>query len=547
MLEPAYSYEALMRDFAWEVPVHFNIAGAVADRWAEREPERVCLEYFEPDGDHASMTYGTLAAKASAFAGSLNAAGVGRGDRVAILLPQGFEAVIAHVAIYKLGAIAVPLALLFGPDAIEYRLVLSGARAIVVDGTGLEKLAGIRHRLRALKLIVATGAAASDGAADFDDMVAGGPQEFETAGTTPQTPALMIFTSGTTGPPKGALHGHGVLPGHLPGIQFVHDFMPRQGDRMWTPADWAWAGGLLNALLPALSLGVPVVASRAQKFDGETAFRILSEMKVRNAFIPPTALRLMAAVDQPRQRFSFDLRSVSSAGEPLGREAYEWARRELGVPVNELYGQTECNAVVASNVRLGVGRPPAIGKVVPGHDVALIDTAGARVPAGQAGEIAIRWPDPVMFLGYWEDEPATREKFRGDWMLTGDQAVEDDEGYITFFGRDDDIITSSGFRIGPGEIEDCLAGHPAVALAAVVGKPDAVRTQIVKAYVVVKPGVTPDDALAADIARWVRERLSAHEYPREVAFVDSLPMTTTGKVVRRELRRRAAGEQAGKD
>ena len=386
----------------------------------------------------------------------------------------------------------------------------------------------------------------TDGVVAFGDMVADGRGGFETVETAPETPALMIFTSGTTGSPKGALHGHAVLPGHLPGIQFAHDFLPQAGDRMWTPADWAWAGGLLNALLPALALGVPVVASKAQKFDGETAFRILSEMKVRNAFIPPTALRLMARVERPRQRFDFDLRSVSSAGEPLGLEAWEWARRELGVTVNELYGQTECNAVIASSGAVGVSRPPAIGRAVPGHRVAVIGTDGARVPVGQAGEIAIRRPDPVMFLGYWQNDQATDEKFRGEWMLTGDQAVEDADGYITFFGRDDDIITSSGFRIGPGEVEDCIVGHPAVALAAVVGKPDPVRTQIVKAYVVVKRGVTADRALAEDIGDWVRARLSAHEYPREVAFVEDLPMTTTGKIVRRELRRRAAEEAAGK-
>ena len=545
MLHRADSYDALVADFRWQGLSGFhNIADIVADRWAEREPDRVCLEYFHPDGHHCRWSYGELRAAANRLASGLQAAGISRGERLAILLPQSFETVVAHVAAYKIGAIAVPLALLFGPEALEYRLRHSGARAIVVDGAGLEKLAAVRENLPELRLVIVAGdAKAAAGVRDslsLESLLAAGSDTFQTARTTASTPALMIFTSGTTGPPKGALHGHGVLAGHLPGIQFAHEFMPRPGDRMWTPADWAWAGGLLNALLPALALGVPVVASRAQKFDGHTAFRILSGMQVRNAFIPPTALRLMKAVEAPARRYDFRLRSVSSAGEPLGRDTFEWARRELGVSVNELYGQTECNAVIASCAALGVSRPPAIGKPVPGHRVAVLDRFGSPAPVGEAGEIAIERPDPVMFLGYWEDEAATTARFSGDWLLTGDQAVVDEDGYIGFVGREDDIITSSGFRIGPGEIEDCIAAHPSVAMVAVVGRPDPVRTEIVKAFVVLRDGVEASDELAREIAGQVRSRLSAHEYPREVEFVADLPMTTTGKIVRRELRARTS-------
>ncbi|TPW26060.1 AMP-binding protein [Pararhizobium mangrovi] len=541
MLEPAESYEAMMRDFVWRIPERYNIAYEVCDRWALREPERTCLHYFEPDGRHRSMRYGTLARRSSAFARSLAAKGITKGDRVALLLPQSFETVVAHVAIYRLGAIAVPLALLFGPDALDYRLLVSGARAVVTNAMGLEKLAEIADRRAALSCCVSIDGADRH-AFGFETMCDADDTLLEPVATTAATPALMIFTSGTTGAPKGALHGHGVLAGHMPGIQYTHAFLPQPGDRMWTPADWAWAGGLLNALLPALALGVPVVASKAQKFDAETACRILAEMEVRNAFLPPTALRLLATVEAPRERFAIDLRTLSSAGEPLGTETATWAERALGVPVNELYGQTECNAVIGSCAQNGAARRGSTGLPLPGHRVALLDADGTPVGPGMRGEIAIAGPDPVMFLGYWRDAAATEAKFCGDWMLTGDHAIADTEGYITFIGREDDIITSSGFRIGPAEIENCLEGHRAVALAAVVGKPDPVRTEIVKAYVVLRPGEAGTPALAADLSAHVRAKLSAHEYPREIAFVESLPMTTTGKIIRRELRERAARE-----
>ena len=267
---------------------------------------------------------------------------------------------------------------------------------------------------------------------------------FDAADTTPDDPAMMIFTSGTTGPPKGALHGHRVLLGHLPGFQLHHDFLPRPGDLMWTPADWAWAGGLLNALLPSLYFGVPVVFGRFDKFDPEGALLLMEKMRVRNAFIPPTALRMLKTVADIRRRFRLDLRTVGSAGEALGRETYDWARAELGMPVNEFYGQTECNIVLSSASSLGVSRGGAIGKPVPGHRVAIIDADGRPMPAGEVGQIAVARPDPVMFLEYWQNPEATEKKFIGDWMTTGDQGVEDADGYFSFFGRDDDVITSAG-------------------------------------------------------------------------------------------------------
>jgi acetyl-CoA synthetase len=545
MLERRDDYASLYRDFRWIIPERFNIGVAVADRWATEDPDRTALLDYRADGAPERLSFSELARQSNAFANALRSRGIGRGDRVALLLPQSFETVIAHVAIYKLGAIAVPLALLFGVEALEYRLQTAGVRLVVTNTAGAAKLSRVSARLPGLDGIVVVGG--GGGPDDFERMVADGSTDFAAEDTGPDDPALMIFTSGTTGPPKGALLPHRVLLGHLPGVQMAYEFLPQPGDLMWTPADWAWAGGLLNGLLPSLYLGVPVVAARFEKFDPEQALVLVEKMRVKNAFIPPTALRMLKSVPDIRRRFRLELRSVCSAGESLGRETYEWAKAALGVTPNEFYGQTECNLVLGSCAGIGVSRAGTIGKVVPGHKVAIIDGEGRRVKPGEVGQIAVERPDPVMFLEYWQNPEATAKKFVGDWMTTGDQGVEDEDGYVQFFGRDDDVITSAGFRIGPGEIEDCLTGHPAVALAAAVGKPDVLRTEIVKAYVVLKDGVSGSPELATEISRWVRERLSAHEYPREVEFVDSMPLTTTGKVIRRIFRdraRREAGEVA---
>jgi acetyl-CoA synthetase len=536
-------YGALYRDFSWQIPQRFNIGHAVSDAWAERDPERVCLEHFSPDGNHTAMTYGELGKRSAALANALTTLGIMPGDRVGLLLPQSFETVIAHVAIYKMGAIALPLALLFGGEALEYRLKVAGAAALITNGFGLERLRPIRSALPDLAHVISIDRA-EDGVEDLAALVAGHSCEFPVVPTGPDDPALMIFTSGTTGPPKGALHGHRVLLGHIPGMQFAHEGFPQPGDRVWTPSDWAWAGGLLNALLPSLFLGVPVVSSPAQKFDAHMAFRIMAEMKVGNAFIPPTALRLLKSVDHPRENYDLQLRTIGSAGEALGRETFEWARSTLGVTVNEFYGQTECNFVLSSSAAFGVSRGGATGKAVPGHRVAIVDDTGTELAPGETGQIAIRRPDPVIFLGYWQDTEATDAKFAGDWLLTGDLGWQDPEGYFTFVGRDDDVITSSGYRIGPSEIEDCLIGHPAVQLAAAVGKPDAVRTEIVKVYIVLVPDQQPSETLAGEIRDWVKTRLSMHEYPREIEFVEALPLTTSGKLIRRLLRDRAAAEAA---
>ncbi|MFN3655810.1 MAG: acyl-CoA synthetase [Pseudolabrys sp.] len=531
-------YDTLYRQFRWAVPERYNIGVDICDRWAAQDPNRLAILNIRADGADEKITFGWLRETSNRLANVLRAHGVKRGDRVALMLPQAPEVPAVHIAVYKLGAVALPIAVLFGPDALSYRLQNSGAAALITNAQGVAKLTEIRGEVPGLKCVLSVDGA-DEGAGNFADQLAKASSDFSPVDTAAEDPAMMIYTSGTTGQPKGALHAHRVLLGHLPGAELPLYPFPQHGDNYWTPADWAWAGGLLDVLLPSLHHGVPVIARRIEKFDPEEAFALMARVGVRNAFIPPTALRMMRAVPNPRGRHAFKLRRVASGGESLGIEALEWGREAFDLTINEFYGQTECNLVLGSCAQLGMLKPGAIGKPVPGHVVAVIDRDGNAVKPGEIGQIAVKRPDPVMFLEYWGRPEATREKFIGDWMTTGDQGVVDEEGYISFVGRDDDVITSSGFRIGPGEIEDCLIRHPAVALAAAVGKPDAVRTEIVKAFIVLKPGHPPSEALAADIQGFVRTRLSAHEYPREVAFIDAMPMTTTGKVIRRLLREKA--------
>ncbi len=537
MLTRAESYEALCRDFRWRIPARYNIGVDCCDRWAAQEPDRLALIHLKADGSSEDYSFERLRRLSNRCANLLAAQGVGRGDRVAILLPQAPETAVAHLAVYKLGAIAVPLFGLFGEEALEYRLANSGARALLTDGEGTAKIAAIRDRLPALATLLSIEGK-SEGALDFHALLARAGESFAPADTEPDDPAVIIYTSGTTGPPKGALHGHRVLLGHLPGVELPQEFFPQPDDRFWTPADWAWIGGLFDVLLPSLHHGVPVLAHRMAKFDPERCFEIFARFRLRNAFLPPTALKMLRQVERPRARHDYRLRSIGSGGETLGAGLLDWGRETFGLTINEFYGQTECNLVVANCASLMAVKPGSMGRPVPGHRVAVIDAEGQQLPPGKAGAIAVRRPDPVMFLGYWNNPEATAKKFVGDWLVTGDQGIADDEGYLAFFGRDDDVITSGGYRIGPGEIEDCLIKHPAVAMAAAVGVPDPLRTERVKAFLVLKPGQAPSDALAREIQDFVKRRLAAHEYPREVAFVESLPMTATGKIVRRELRRR---------
>ncbi len=552
------SHDLLHGTFRWQVPADFNIAEACCGRWARDTPQAVAIRWEHEDGRRALFTYADLQAAANRLSHALHRLGVRRGDRVAVVMPQRFETAVADLAVWQLGAVAMPLSMLFGPEALEYRLNHAEAAVAIVDESAIANLRAARAQCPGLVHVVAVGGAAGQGDHDWDTLLARERPQFEAERTAADEAAVLIYTSGTTGPPKGALIPHRALIGNLSGFVCSQNWFPQPGDVFWSPADWAWTGGLMDALLPALYFGREIVAYQG-RFQPERAFELIERHRVTNTFLFPTALKaMMKAVPAPRERYSLPLRAIMSAGEAVGDAVFAWCRDALGVTVNEMFGQTEINYVVgncgAYRDARGRGhpgwpaRPGSMGRAYPGHRVAVIDHEGHECPRGTPGDVAVHRrdihgdPDPVFFLGYWKNEAATRAKFTGDpadsWCRTGDTAVMDADGWLWYQGRSDDVFKAAGYRIGPSEVENCLVKHPAVANAAVVPKPDRERGAVVKAYVVLAPGVAASEQLVAQLQQHVRGKLAPYEYPKEIEFIDALPMTTTGKVQRRVLRLR---------
>jgi len=531
-------YAELYRSFRWSVPERYNIARACCGQWAA-DRSRLALYWEDESGATGAYSFWDVQQAANRLSNALAALGVKRGERVAIILPQRPETAIAYVAVFQMGAIALPLSHLFGPDALEYRMEHAEASVAIVEPATLANLWAIKDRLSHLRHVIGVGGAQESGVHQWERLLEKSAPRFAAVETKADDPALIIYTSGTTGPPKGALKAHRVMIGNVPGFVHSHDFFPQPGDVFWSPADWAWTGGLMDALLPSWLFGVPILGYRG-RFDAEKAYYLIEKYGIRNSFLFPTALKLMMkAVPEPKKKYDFNLRSIMSAGESVGVTVFEWAQEHLGVTINEMFGQTEINYVVGNCQSAWPAKPGSIGRPYPGHRVAVIDDKGVEVKRGELGEIAVnRNGDPVFFLEYWKNPQATKDKFIGDWGCTGDQAKMDEDGYLWYQGRSDDLIKSAGYRIGPAEIESCLVKHPAVLNAAVIGKPDATRGAIVKAFVVLQQGYSPGDGLVEDIQNHVRGRLAPYEYPREIEFIDALPMTTTGKVQRKELRKR---------
>jgi len=532
----------------WDVPAQFNIAHACCGRHAE-DRARFAVYWEDEEGERRALTFWDLQDQANRLSNALSALGVSRGERVALMLPQRPETVVAHIAVNQMGAVAVPLSFLFGPDALEYRLAHSRAKVAIVDPQSLPNLVPIRARLPGLAHVIGVAGAQAPWAASWDDVLARGAPRFAAVPTRAADPALLVYTSGTTGPPKGALMPQSCLLGNLPGFTYSHDDYPQRGDLFWSPADWAWTGGLMDALLPALYYGQPIVGYRG-RFDPERAFRLIERYQVRNSFLFPTALKMMMkAYPRPREMFDVNLRTIMSAGEAVGTTVFDWARDALGVTINEMFGQTEMNYIVGNSHRHWPAKPGSMGRPYPGHRIAVIDDAGAPMPVDEPGEIAVHRiapdgvPDPVFFLEYEGNPEGTRGKFTGDWCRTGDVASVDGDGYLWYQGRADDMFKAAGYRIGPSEIENCLVRHPAVANAAVVPSPDETRGNVVKAFIVLAAGHAATPALEDDIRTHVRKHLAPYEYPKEIEFIDALPMTTTGKVQRKVLREREAARK----
>ena len=505
-------------------------------------------------------SFSALQTAADAASVQLRALGVQRGDRVAIVMPQRFETAVAYMAVFQMGAVAVPLSMLFGPEALAFRLHDSGAVVALADESVIAAVQSVRGECPALRTVLAVGGAAGQG--DLDAGNGSGPQRtFPAVNTLADEPAVLIYTSGTTGPPKGALIAHRGLIGNLTGFICSQNWFGfdgvgnRQTDAVfWSPADWAWTGGLMDALLPTLYFGRPIVAYSG-RFSPEAAFTLMQSQGVTHTFLFPTALKaMMKAYPYPRRQFDLKLLALMSAGEAVGDAVFGYCQSELGVVVNEMFGQTEINYVVGNCSKFWRAKPGSMGKAYPGHRVAVIDDSGNECAVGESGDVAVNRfdvhgvPDPVLFLGYWKNDAATTAKFSGHWCRTGDLARMDADGYLWYEGRADDVFKAAGYRIGPGEIENCLVKHPAVANAAVVPKPDVARGAVVKAYVVLAPDFIAarahkdcsrakfDAELTASLQAHVKSLLAPYEYPKDIEFIDALPMTTTGKVQRRVLR-----------
>ncbi len=526
MPEPSFryredlTYEDLIEGFSYQIPERFNLGAACTD---PHPPDSTAVISVAASGEATRTTFGELSGQTSRLAGALTSVGIERGDRVGVVAPQSLDVGIAHLAIWKLGAISIPLASLFGPDALRYRLADSGAKLAIVSAENRAKVVEASPGLEILET----------GTRMLEEMSKASPATV--ADTAAEDPVFLIYTSGTTGPPKGALHAHRTIFGHLPAFELYYDFAPQPGDVIWTPADWAWIGALMDVVIPAWYHGMAVLTAD-QDFEPNAAVRLMVDHGVTLAFLPPTALKMMRAAGVDGS--GLNLRAIFTGGEPLGEEMLTWAQNELGCPINEGYGQTEANIVVGNSSRVWPVRPGSMGRAIPGHEIQVQDDDGNRL-IDEVGEIVVKAPDPVMMLEYWNRPDATDAKFRDGWLLTGDLGREDADGYLWFESRKDDVISSMGYRIGPGEIEESLMGHPAVAMCTVIGVPDEIRGQVPAAFVVLTQGHAPTERLAAELQHHVRSRLAAHEVPRRITFLDDLPRTTTGKIMRRALRARS--------
>jgi acetyl-CoA synthetase len=543
-------YASLYETFEWLVPTHFNIGHACCHRWADNPADARKIALFDEDqaGQREVWTYERLAATANQLANGLTRMGVKRGDRVALILGQRPETVVAHIAIYSVGAVVLPLSNLFGPEALEQRLRDAQVRVAVFDDLSASNVLTSLARCPTLTQLVGIGVA-DERVLPWHKLLIRQPTTFKAVTTRADEPAILLYTSGTTGAPKGALLPHSALIGNLPGFVASQNWFPQPQDVFWSPADWAWTGGMMDALLPTLYFGQPIVGTRG-RFSPERAFEILERYQVTNTFLFPTALKqMMKAIERPQDTYKLSLRCIMSAGESVGDTVFAWCEQALDITPNEMFGQTEMNYLIGNSHQKWPARSGSMGKPYPGHQITILRDDGSVAAIDEIGEVALNrfdihgYPDPILFIGYWRNESATAEKFTGDWCRTGDLARADADGYYWYAGRADDVFKSSGYRIGPGEIENCLLDHPAVANVAVVPKPDADRGAVVKAFVVLTPSFSSRKRaqLTELLQAHVKTRLAPYEYPKEIEYVDALPMTTTGKIRRRVLRQLEIG------
>ena len=516
---------------AW--PANFNIYSATVGRHlTEGMRDKPAMIFEASDGSVTTQSFAEVDSAATALAATLREFGYGRGDPIAIHAGQHPDTAIAHMAIAKLGGIAVTLSQLYGPDTLCHALNDCKAGVIITsaDAWGPLRDEPFPH----LKHILMR----TPGDSDIDLAVAmtNPPDDFVPDLGGADDPALLMYTSGSTGKPKGILHGHRVLAAYRPSINLFFDLSMSDKDAVfWSPSDWAWVGGLLDMLFPAWLAGRPVVTS-LDRFTADWAWPFLARHRITHTFLAPTAIKRLSQTTDPRAQHDLALRVICTGGEALAAETLEWAERVLRVTCNEFYGMTEVNHLIGNCAAVYPRKPGSMGRAYPGHEVMLVDGDGSPVPNGTPGEIVTLATSPTRFLGYLNNPGKDAEMALGPWLRTFDLAVRDADGYFWYKGRSDDLIKSSGFRIGPAEIEDCLLSHPAVAECAVIGKPDADRGQIVKAVIKLRAGQETSEDLKAELADHVRNRLASYKTPREIDFVKDFQMTSSGKINRRALR-----------
>ena len=542
MLKRFDNYDELYSSFRWSIPENYNIASDTIDKFSNSE--RIALKHVLDNGNCNEFTFKYLQQKSNQLANVLDHLSFKNDDRVGIILGQCPETILSHMACFKSGKISIPLFSLFGDDALLFRLKDSGASTVICDDLSIEKIKRINEFLPCLKNIISINRKKSDAKVlSFYELISNASDKYKNVESKSNDPALIIYTSGTTGDPKGALLPHKVLLGHIPGVEMPHEFLTSSHpvtDCFWTPADWAWIGGLFDVLMPALFFGIPVISYRSSKFDPEFTFTLLEKYEVKNTFIPPTALKMMKSFNQKFKGKNLKLRTLGSGGESLGQELLKWGKEIFDVGINEFYGQTECNLTISNCGLIMKQKLGSIGKPVPGHNVRLMNKEGSFInDENEEGEIVVNSSSPSTFLGYWNNKSETEKKIIDGWLHTGDYATLDEDGYFYFKGRKDDLINSSGYRIGPSEIENTILSIDEVEMAAVVGVPDDLRGQIVKAVIVPKNKFYINNQnleLKDKIKNKVKDKLAAHEYPRIIEFVYELPLTTTGKIKRNIIR-----------
>src|SRR5919201_1322344 len=522
------TYEQVCAEHEWRVPERYNIAADVCDK---HPPGKLAMVHERFDGAVREVTWGELQELANRAANLLAAHGVRRGDRVAVVLPATPETAATFFGTWKLGAILLSMSILYGDEGIRHRVTDSQAKVAVTDAANADRI----DRNLVEHVIVLD-----------DKLLADASTNAATVDTSADDPGQLYYSSGTTGLAKGILHAHRYLLAHE---EFIYCHDVRDGELFHGMGEWAWAAGIAPLLGPWRCGATQFVFQREGGFDPEQQLSVLSKHGVTNVFTTPTAMRSMMGISHAGSRYPQEFRIVCSAGEPLNPEAIRWFREQYGVTVLDFYGLTESYPLVANYPFMEV-REGSMGKPMPGWDVQILDEDERPVPQGERGEICLRArSNPHYPLGYWRNEEASRETFGGEWFHSKDAARMDEDGYIWYEGRADDVIIAAGYRIGPFEVESVCLEHDAVAEAAAVASPDERRGNVVKAFIVLAAGREPSDELVADIQRFVRDRLSAYAYPRRIEFVSDLPKTLTGKIRRIELREleheRAAEAQAG--